>query len=222
MVSCTLSLAARAPTILCLGAHSDDIEIGCGGAILSLLKHLPDAKVHWVVLSAEGVRADEARKCAESFAGSRLRALDLHAFPDGFFPDHFSAIKQALRALSKTVSPDLIFTTWRGDAHQDHRTTAELTTQTFRDHLILEYEICKYDGDLGRPNVFVPLEVEELERKLGHLMATFASQRDKFWFNEETFRALPRIRGIECRAPSGYAEGFFGTKLVLGAGTPQH
>ena len=217
MASCHLSLSASEPSILCLGAHSDDIEIGCGGALLALLDRMPGATVHWVVLSAEEVRAQEARKGAESFAGSRLTSLDLHAFGDGFFPEHFSAIKRELRTLQKRVSPNLIFTTWRGDAHQDHRLTAELTLQTFRDHLILEYEICKYDGDLGRPNVFVPLQAEQLDRKVGHLMETFASQRDKFWFNEETFRALPRMRGIECRAPSGYAEAFYASKVVLGA-----
>ncbi len=215
-----LSLPTSSPTILCLGAHSDDIEIGCGGSLVRLLGKMPGASVHWVVFSAEGNRADEARHGAKVFAGERLDSIELHSFRDGFFPDVFGAIKERFAALQKAVDPDLIFTTWRRDLHQDHRMVSELTSQTFRNHLILEYEISKYDGDLGSPNVYVRLDTEEADRKIENLMTVFASQRDKYWFSRETFAALMRVRGVECRAASGYAEAFYGHKLVFGAGSP--
>lgn len=215
-----LSLPTSSPTILCLGAHSDDIEIGCGGSLVRLLGKMPGASVHWVVFSAEGNRADEARHGAKVFAGERLDSIELHSFRDGFFPDVFGAIKERFAALQKAVDPDLIFTTWRRDLHQDHRMVSELTSQTFRNHLILEYEISKYDGDLGSPNVYVRLDTEEADRKVENLMTVFASQRDKYWFSRETFAALMRVRGVECRAASGYAEAFYGHKLVFGAGSP--
>jgi LmbE family N-acetylglucosaminyl deacetylase len=214
-----LSLPTSSPTILCLGPHSDDIEIGCGATLLHLLARMPEATVHWVVFSAEGHRADEARKGAELFAGERATSVDLHAFRDGFFPEAFGEIKERFRDLQRAVDPDLVFTTWRGDAHQDHRLVSELTLQTFRNHAILEYEIAKYDGDLGAPNVYVSLDSEEADRKVDHLMTAFASQQDKYWFTADTFRALMRVRGVECRAASGYAEAFYAHKLVFGAGS---
>lgn len=216
----TLSLSTSSPTILCLGAHSDDIEIGCGATLLHLLSRMLQASVHWVVFSAEGEREEEARHGAELFVGEQVASIELHSFRDGFFPDSFGEIKERFRDLQRAVDPDLVFTTWRRDAHQDHRLISELTSQTFRDHAILEYEISKYDGDLGAPNIYLSLDTEEADRKVEHLITAFGSQHDKHWFSGETFRALMRLRGVECRASSGYAEAFYGHKLVLGAGSP--
>jgi LmbE family N-acetylglucosaminyl deacetylase len=215
----TLSLPTSSPTILCLGAHSDDIEIGCGGTLLHLLGQMPDASVHWVSFSAEGKRAEEAQRGVELFAGEQADAVELHTFRDGFFPGAFGEIKERFRDLQRSVDPDLVLTHWRGDLHQDHRLISELTSQTFRNHLILEYEIAKYDGDLGAPNVYVSLDAEEADRKVDNLLSAFASQKDKYWFTADTFRALMRVRGVECRASSGYAEAFYGHKLVFGAGS---
>jgi LmbE family N-acetylglucosaminyl deacetylase len=201
--------------ILCLGAHSDDIEIGCGGTILRLAQQYPGCTFHWVVFSALGVRAEEARRAATLFAGSSVGGPFLKDFRDGHFPFAGAEIKALFEELKQTVSPDLIFTHNRQDAHQDHKILAELTWNTFRDHLILEYEIPKYDGDLGQPSVFVPLSGEICERKIRFLMDTFESQRSKQWFQPETFRSLMRLRGMECNAPFGYAEAFFARKLVL-------
>ena len=200
--------------VLCLGAHSDDIEIGCGGTILRLAQQYPHCVFHWVVFSAIGVRAQEAQRAATLFAGAALKGPLLKDFRDGFMPFLGGEVKAVFEEL-KEISPDLIFTHNRDDAHQDHRLLAELTWNTFRDHLILEYEIPKYDGDLGRPGVFVPLDSELCERKVQYLMDTFASQRSKRWFQSDTFFSILRLRGIECNAPSGYAEGFYTRKLVL-------
>jgi LmbE family N-acetylglucosaminyl deacetylase len=206
----------RALRILCLGSHSDDIEIGCGGTILRLAEQFPGSVFHWVVFSAEGVRSAEAQRAAELFVGrSRLQGPLLKTFRDGFLPFLGAELKDIFEDLKKTVSPDLILTHYREDAHQDHRLLCELTWNTFRNHLILEYEIPKYDGDLGRPNVFVPLEREVCQKKVGYLMEAFQSQRSKHWFQEETFLGLMRLRGMECNAPSGYAEAFYSRKLVL-------
>ena len=200
--------------VLCLGAHSDDIEIGCGGTILRLAQQYPHCVFHWVVFSANGVRSQEAQRAAALFAGAALKGPLLKDFRDGFMPFLGGEVKAVFEELKK-VSPDLIFTHNRDDAHQDHRLLAELTWNTFRDHLILEYEIPKYDGDLGRPGVFVPLDSELCEKKVQYLMDTFASQRSKRWFQSNTFFSILRLRGIECNAPSGYAEGFYTRKLVL-------
>ena len=200
--------------VLCLGAHSDDIEIGCGGTILRLAQQYPHCIFHWVVFSADGVRAQEAQRAAALFAGNALKGPLLKDFRDGFMPFLGGQVKAVFEELKK-VSPDLIFTHNRDDAHQDHRLLAELTWNTFRDHLILEYEIPKYDGDLGRPGVFVPLDSELCEKKVQYLMDTFASQRSKRWFQSDTFFSILRLRGIECNAPSGYAEAFYTRKLVL-------
>jgi LmbE family N-acetylglucosaminyl deacetylase len=202
--------------ILCLGCHSDDIEIGCGGSILGLAKEYPDSVFHWVVFSAIGVRAAEAQHAATKFVDpSRLKGPILKEFPDGFMPFVGADIKAVFEELKRTVSPDLIFTHNRQDAHQDHRTISELTWNTFRNHLILEYEIPKYDGDLGRPSVFFPLPSDLCETKIRLIMDAFRSQCEKGWFQPETFRSLMRLRGMECNAPSGYAEAFYGRKLVL-------
>jgi LmbE family N-acetylglucosaminyl deacetylase len=207
--------AASRVNVLCLGAHSDDIEIGCGGTVLRLARQYPNCVFHWVVFSATGVRAQEAQRAAALFAGTRaLKGPLLKDFQDGFMPFIGAEVKAVFEEL-KVVSPDLIFTHNRNDAHQDHRLLGELTWNTFRDHLILEYEIPKYDGDLGRPGVFVPLDPELCERKVQYLMDTFVSQRSKPWFQSETFVSLLRLRGMECNAPSGYAEAFYCRKLVL-------
>jgi LmbE family N-acetylglucosaminyl deacetylase len=205
----------EALNILCLGAHSDDIEIGCGGTILRLIEQYPACTFHWAVFSAVGVRKAEAQRAAESFAGSRLERLLLKDFRDGFMPYVGSDVKAVFEELKQTVSPDLILTHNRGDAHQDHRVLSELTWNTFRNHFILEYEIPKYDGDLGQPSVFVPLESEVCQTKVRHLMDAFESQRNKSWFEESTFQSLMRLRGMECNSPSGFAEAFYCRKLVL-------
>lgn len=204
----------RELTILCLGAHSDDIEIGCGGTILRLAEQYPGAAFHWVVFSAAGVREIEARKAATLFAGNALRGPILKTFRDGFLPFMGVEIKEVFEEL-KAISPDVIFTPNRSDAHQDHRLIADLTWNTFRDHFILEYEIPKYDGDMGRPSVFAPLEAEVYQRKIRYLMEVFQSQHAKGWFEESTFLSLMRLRGMECKSPSGYAEAFYCRKLVL-------
>lgn len=206
---------AGALKILCLGAHSDDIEIGCGGTILRLAKQYPGCEFHWAVFNADGVREAEARRAAELFAGSGLTSMQLKTFRDGFMPHTGSEVKTVFETELKQLSPDVIFTHSGRDAHQDHRLISELTWNTFRDHLILEYEIPKYDGDLGQPNVFVRLESEVCETKVRYIVETFQSQHTKRWFQPETFLSLMRLRGLECNAPDGYAEAFYGRKLVL-------
>jgi LmbE family N-acetylglucosaminyl deacetylase len=208
--------ATGALEILCLGCHSDDIEIGCGGAILRLSLEHPNCVFHWVVFSAIGERAAEAQHAATQFVDpSRLCGPILKTFRDGFMPYSGAEIKTVFEELKQTISPDLIFTHNRNDAHQDHRLISDLTWNTFRDHLILEYEIPKYDGDMGRPSVFIPLPSEVYEKKVRLIMDTFQSQAGKHWFKPETFLSLMRLRGMECNAPSGYAEAFYGRKLVL-------
>ena len=201
--------------ILCLGCHSDDIEIGCGGTLLRLAAQYPDCVFHWVVFSAIGVRHAEAQHAASLFAGGRLRGPLLKTFPDGFMPFVGDQVKTVFEELKQSVSPHLVFTHTRIDAHQDHRLIAELTWNTFRDHLVLEYEIPKYDGDLGRPSVFVPLPADVCEQKVRFLMEAFPSQQHKRWFERETFFSLMRLRGMECNAPSRYAEAFYCRKMVL-------
>jgi LmbE family N-acetylglucosaminyl deacetylase len=198
--------------ILCLGCHSDDIEIGCGGSILRLAQQYPDCRFQWVVFSAIGPRKAEAERGAALFAG--VDAPVLKSFPDAFMPYVGADVKAAFEDL-KPLSPDLIFTHSRRDAHQDHRLIAELTWNTFRDHFILEYEIPKYDGDLGQPSVFIPLDLDTCQRKVRYIMEAFPSQGHKHWFQPETFLSLMRLRGMECNAPCGYAEAFYSRKLVL-------
>ena len=208
--------AAGVVNILCLGCHPDDIEIGCGGTILRLAEQYLGCVFHWVVFSAIGVREGEAKRGATLFVSpNNLRGPVLRTFPDGFMPSVGAEIKVVFEELKQAVAPDLIFTHNRKDAHQDHRLIAELTWNTFRDHLILEYEIPKYDGDMGRPSLFVPLEQEMCRRKISYIMDSFQSQHSKRWFQHDTFLSLMRLRGMECNAPSGYAEAFYCRKMVL-------
>jgi LmbE family N-acetylglucosaminyl deacetylase len=201
--------------ILCLGSHSDDIEIGCGGTILHLLSGQREIDVVWVVFGAGKERDQEARNSAALFLSqANSKTVIVKNYRDGFFPFEGAQIKSFFEEL-KATSPDLIFTHNRKDAHQDHRLLAELTWNTFRNHLILEYEIPKYDGDLGQPNLFVPLEQEIYEKKVRYIVEAFETQRAKQWFGTDTFLALMRLRGMECVAPSGYAEAFYCRKLVL-------
>lgn len=203
-------------SILCLGAHSDDIEIGCGGTLLQLKKSYRNLKFHWVVFSATGIRGKEAAKGAELFTAGCEKKVVLKEFRDGFLPYSGTVVKEFFEELKGQVNPDLIFTHWQGDAHQDHRLLSELTWNTFRDHLILEYEIPKYDGDMGRPNLFVPLESPIHEQKVNHLFEAFESQAAKSWFQKETFLGLMRLRGMESNSLSGYAEAFHTRKIILG------
>jgi LmbE family N-acetylglucosaminyl deacetylase len=202
--------------ILCLGAHSDDIEIGCGGTILKLLSSNPATNFHWVVLSAAGDREKEARTSAERFlAGAFSRKIVIQNFKDGFFPYNGGEIKEYFEEIRKQVSPDLILTHFRHDLHQDHRLVSELTWNTFRDHLILEYEVLKYDGDLGAPNVFVQLRDEHAHKKVNYILEVFRTQGGRNWFTEDAFMSIMRIRGLESNAPGKFAEGFYCRKLAF-------
>jgi LmbE family N-acetylglucosaminyl deacetylase len=203
-------------SVLCLGAHSDDIEIGAGATLLTLLERDILLDVHWCVLSGCGEREVEAKKSAADFLAKAASAqVEVMSFRDGFFPEQGEAIKQWFESLKTRVEPNLILTHRRDDAHQDHRHVCRLTWNTFRDHLILEYEVPKWDGDFGQPNVYVPVSAAAIARKTALLISHFGSQRSKQWFDEETFRGLARLRGMECRAPERYAEAFFGRKLLL-------
>lgn len=212
-------LGNRAPLhILCLGAHSDDIEIGAAGTLLSLLTERANCQVTWVVASSPARRAEEARASAEELLGG-LAHLDIHLLDlrDGYLNSSGPDLKEDLEGVRSSLrsEPDVVFTHHRDDRHQDHRAISDLTWNLWRDHLILEYEVPKWDGDLAQPNVFVPLGADIVERKLNHLATHFASQCGKDWFDEETFRGLLRLRGVECRSPSRYAEAFHGRKLML-------
>ena len=213
-----LKLARRGDTlkVLCLGAHSDDIEIGCGGTVLKLIEKHKKIAFNWVVLSSAGKRRQEAERSAAAFLeGADGRKVAVKTFRDGFFPYTGAEIKECFEELKRAVNPDLIFTHNRADLHQDHRLVSELTWNTFRDHLILEYEIPKYDGDLGAPNVFVPLDEGIYRTKIRLILKNFKSQAGNRWFTKETFQAIMRLRGIESNAPAGYAEAFYNRKLIL-------
>ncbi len=203
--------------VLCFGSHSDDIEIGCGGTLLRLLQDHPKLEICWVVLSSGPTRDDEARKSAAFFLkGARRPRIMIQDFRNGYFPYIGSDIKDFFEELKAEFVPDLIFTHHRHDLHQDHRTVCELTWNTFRNHLILEYEILKYDGDLGAPNCFVYLDEKICRRKIGYLLRAFKTQRTKPWFTEDALRALLRVRGVESQSPTGFAEAFYGRKVLIG------
>jgi LmbE family N-acetylglucosaminyl deacetylase len=216
-----LPLLARRPgdgplRLLAIGAHSDDIEIGCGGTILKLIEQGSLSEVCWVVLTGERTRAEEARQSAEAILDDVPgRRIILKDFRDGYFPYDGADIKGFFEQLKGEFSPDVILAHQRSDLHQDHRVTCELTWNTFRDHLILEYEIPKYDGDMGVPNLFVPLNESLCRKKIDHLMTHFASQVPKRWFKEDLFSGLLRLRGMECNSPTSYAEAFYCRKATL-------
>ncbi len=212
-----LQLACDEPvSVLCLGAHSDDIEIGAGGTILHWIASGVQLSVHWCVLTAAGSRASEAEASAQAFlTGAGEAKVELEEFRDGFLPTEAVRVKEWFESLKGRVKPDVIFTHRGDDAHQDHRQVHELTWNTFRDHFILEYEIPKWDGDIGRPNVYLPLSQEVMDRKVELLLAHFGTQRSKDWFDRETFCGLARLRGMECRAPNRYAEAFVARKTVI-------
>jgi LmbE family N-acetylglucosaminyl deacetylase len=205
-------LPGDTPTVLCLGAHCDDIEIGCGGTLLRLRERTPGARIHWVVFSGDEQRQHEAAESARRFLGregaERVRGF---GFRDGFLPYEGACVKACFEALARELDPDLIFTHALGDRHQDHRLVAELSWNTWRDHPILEYEIPKYEGDLGQPNAYVAIHPELVERKIKTLLEVYPSQGERPWFDAETFRGLMRLRGIECR--STFAEAFHARKL---------
>jgi LmbE family N-acetylglucosaminyl deacetylase len=202
--------------VLCLGAHSDDIEIGCGGSVMKLISAGP-VDVRWVVFSGGRTRALEAAESAAHVLQTVEKPIvELHEFRDGFFPDQWAQIKEAFERLKSEYDPDLIFTHYSKDMHQDHRVICELTWNTFRNHMILEYEIPKYEGDLGNPGFYIPLSQEIADLKTKVLMDYFESQSNRHWFSEELFYGLMRIRGMECCSHSGYAEGFHVRKIRMG------
>jgi LmbE family N-acetylglucosaminyl deacetylase len=215
MITTNLSGVRR---ILCIGAHSDDIEIGCGGTILQLVAGAKQIEVYWLVLCSNKKRAQEARQSANAFLkGVKKKTVVAKDFRDGFLPYLGGQVKECFEELKKTYSPDLVFTHFRHDLHQDHRLASELTWNTFRNHLILEYEIPKYDGDLQQPNFFVPLSDAVRRKKVRRLMNHFASQQKKHWYSEDLFNGLMRLRGMEAAAPAFHAEGFYCRKQLLGA-----
>jgi LmbE family N-acetylglucosaminyl deacetylase len=203
-------------SVLCLGAHSDDIEIGAGATLLSMLERGICLEVLWIVLSGAGEREAEAKASAAGFLVTAASAqIEVKSFLDGLFPEQGDAIKSCFETLKRRVNPDIILTHRRDDAHQDHRHVCRLTWNTFRDHCILEYEIPKWDGDMGQPNLYMPISASALQRKIDLLTSHFGSQRSKQWFDPETFRSLARLRGMECRAQERYAEAFFARKLTV-------
>ncbi len=216
MLAANLGEPGKPLNILCLGAHCDDIEVGCGGTLLRLLAERPGSSVRWVVFASNAEREAEAKaSAAEILAGAGRAQIEIHAFRETFFPFIGGPIKEQFERLKSSVQPDLVLTHRVRDLHQDHRLVGELTWNTFRDHLIAEYEVPKYDGDLGKPNLFVPLTRAQARRKVELLLRHFRSQSIRTWFRAETFESLMRLRGIECNAPDGFAEGFHVRKLVL-------
>jgi LmbE family N-acetylglucosaminyl deacetylase len=202
--------------ILCLGAHCDDIEIGCGGTILKLIEKYPKTLFHWVVFSSDSQRGREVSESSELFLKhAQAKSIFFEDFRNSFFPYIAIGIKEYFEQLKQEFYPDLILTHYRNDLHQDHRIISELTWNTFRNHLILEYEIPKYDGDLGSPNFFVYLDESICQRKIQYILKSFKTQLEKPWFTEETFLSILRLRGVESNSPSKYAEAFYCRKIVL-------
>ncbi len=202
--------------LLCIGAHSDDLEIGCGATVLNWLASMPAVEVTWVVLGAEGTRAAEAHRSARGLlARAAARKVIVTDFRDCYMQSQYTDVKSHFESLKKEVDPDLVLTHRLEDRHQDHRLAAELTWNTWRNHVVLEYEIPKYEGDLVTPNVYVPISKSLARRKIGHLHRCFSSQRGKDWFTADTFLGLMRLRGLESRSASGFAEAFHARKLVF-------
>lgn len=217
MLDVSLNLpTSRPPELLCVGAHCDDIEIGCSGAVMRLLEMHPTLHVVWFVLTGNSERQGEAQNSAQRILGDRVNfELIFEDFKDGHLPYQGMSVKEKFELLKTQILPDLIFSHWEGDRHQDHRFVSEMTWSTFRQSLILEYEIPKYDGDLGKPNVFVPLSDSIVQRKVSNIIQSFQSQIGKHWFDTETFTALHRLRGMENLSDFRYAEGFYCRKLCL-------
>lgn len=217
MIRLSLSDFGKRPfNLLCLGAHADDIEIGCGATILRLTNEVPDLSVRWVVFSGSELRGAEAQSAAAVFLQRATASrVDILNFRDGYFPFHGAEIKNFFEKLKGEFEPSLVFTHWKDDAHQDHRLIGDLTHNTFRNHLILEYEIPKYDGDLSNPSLFVPVTSAQIGRKVELIRQYFASQHARTWFSDDTFLALARLRGVGCNAPEGYAEAFYARKIVF-------
>lgn len=207
-------LSAQRRPILCIGAHCDDIEIGCGGTLRRLVHGQPTVQCVWAIFSGDRTREFETRHAAESLL-QPTPELIFFDFPESFFPGSFDRIKHAFDNLKARVDPSMVFTHCLQDRHQDHALLAELSWNTFRNHFILEYEIAKYEGDLGHPNVFAPMSVDDLNEKTRVLMECFPSQRMRSWFTEDTFRGVARLRGIECASPTGFAEAFHGRKICI-------
>jgi len=206
----------RPGTILFLGAHCDDVEIGCGATLLRLIEDYPDADFQWVIFSSDEKRAAETRRAAGMLMGGAARTkVTIKTFRNAFFPYIGVELKEFFEEIKRSVSPDVVFTHHRMDRHQDHRTLSDLTWNTFRSHLIVEYEIPKYDGDLGQPNLYVPVTKAMMEKKIETLMACYATQANHQWFTPDTFSGLMRIRGIECDSPTGYAEAFHARKMIV-------
>jgi LmbE family N-acetylglucosaminyl deacetylase len=201
--------------VLCLGAHCDDVEIGCGGLLWSLARANPQLRFDVVVFASDAPRASETRVAIKALLGESLDNLIVHACRDGFFPAEWSTIKGLFETLKSLPAPDVVLTHHEADRHQDHRVVSELTWNTFRNHLVIEYEIPKFDGDFGRPNLYVPLTAQAVEQKSSILLSSFPSQRNKRWFTAELFSAVLRLRGMECNAESGYAEAFYLRKMVV-------
>jgi len=202
--------------ILCLGAHSDDIEIGCGGTILSMLEKYNNTRVDWIVFSSENEREEEARISADIFLeNAKSKNVQVKKFRDGFFPYIGAEIKDYFESMKENISPDIIFTHYREDLHQDHHIISELTWNTFRNHLIFEYEIPKLDGDLGRPNVFLPLKDAACRNKVNNILSIFKTQASKHWLNEDLLYSVLRMRGMQCLSPTNYAEAYYCTKTVM-------
>ena len=216
MLPVEFSKLKRPMRLLCIGAHSDDIEIGCGGTILRMMAEMPSLEVRWIVLSARGARKQEALASAKRFLRStRLKRVVVKQFKESFFPYVGDKLKAFFEQLKTEFDPDLILTHYRHDLHQDHRVVSDLTWNTFRDHLIWEYEIPKYDGDMGVPNVFSPLNREVCTEKIRLLMEGFGSQRSRQWFTDDTFWALLRLRGLEAGSSGRFAEAFYARKIVF-------
>jgi LmbE family N-acetylglucosaminyl deacetylase len=210
-----LSFAGELREVLFLGAHCDDVEIGCGGTLASLASARPDVHLRVVVFAGTEARAAETRAALARLLPAGARAeIEIGDFRDGFLPSEWPRLKERFEDLKRRCRPDIVFTHYEHDRHQDHRTVCELTWNTFRNHPVLEYEIPKFDGDLGQPSLFFPLAADVVQRKVAALLECFPSQADKSWFKEDLFRALMRVRGMECNSPSGFAEGFYARKLV--------
>jgi LmbE family N-acetylglucosaminyl deacetylase len=204
------------PKILCLGAHPDDLEIGCGGTILRIIDEVPEATFSWIVFSGTESRRKEGLKSADMFLNKTdNKRIIFEEFRDSYFPFMGDRIKDYFEKLKKEFSPDIILTHYSKDAHQDHSLISKLTWNTFRNHLILEYEIPKYDGDLGIPNLYVSLSESYVLRKLEILNDAFKTQKEKRWFDDDVFRSLLRLRGAECNSQSRFAEGYYCKKIVL-------